>query len=445
MTSSKHLFEHHFSLAQIHEVAINHLSPRTARGQDGIDFELFTNQLDENVLLIHTKATTGGYRFTPYKQKLILKGADALPRQISIATLRDRVALRCLNNFLCDIFTDCRPQHAYPVVSRVKKFIAAADSDCAFVKLDIKSFYDEINHDALLACLKKRINYQRALDLAMAAIKNPTGSPRKAALSNGIGVPQGLSISNILSSIYLKAIDDHYSSLLDISYTRYVDDLLLIASKANAENLYLEIRRKLRRTRKLTVHPLGTGKSEILEFGKSVPYLGYTFSPSLTSVRESSIKKVMTSVMRIIYGINDGNTNKALWRLNIRISGCRIQQQDIGWVFYFSQINDHKVLFRMDAQVRTALTRVGRPELISQCKSFMKAFREIAYNRKDSSYFLNFDTIDRESMTRIIILISPRYKDVIDQLTEAKVRSVFLRLMNREVREMERDTLGSFS
>lgn len=445
MKSSSLLFQHHFSVEQITEVANNHLSPKTARGQDGVDFDMFHSRLADEVQLIHTKATTGSYRFTPYRQKLILKGPNSLPREISIATIRDRVTLRSINNFLCDLFPECRPQHAYPVVSRVKRFFNSTDASSAFLKLDIKSFYDEIDHKVLISCLRRRIKHPIALDLIDKAIRNPTGAAKKDAKVNEVGVPQGLSISNILSSIYLQNIDDKYSSQLDILYARYVDDILLVCAKNNSESLFNELRARLRRSRKLKVHPLGTGKSSIIDYGNPVPYLGYVFAPEVTTVRDASVKKAMTSIMRIIHGINDGNAAKSLWRMNIRISGCRIQQQDIGWMFYFSQITDHQVLHRMDAQIRVALTDIGRLDLLAERKTFMKSFREIAYNRKSSTYFPDFDKIDREGMIKIIVLLNPRYSDGIDKFTDAKVRSVFLRLMNREVREMERDTLGSFS
>ncbi len=114
-------------------------------------------------------------------------------------------------------------------------------------------------------------------------------------------------------------------------------------------------------------------------------------------------------------------------------------------MFYFSQIDDHQLLFRMDVQVQSALSKIGRSDLIPQRKTFMKTFREIAYNKKKSAYFLDFDKIDREGMITIIVLLSQRFSEGIDKFPDAKIRSIFLRLMNREVREMERDTLGSFS
>ena len=153
----------------------------------------------------------------------------------------------------------------------------------------------------------------------------------------------------------------------------------------------------------------------------------------------------MTSLMRIIAGINDGNVEKSIWRLNLRISGCRIQGGNVGWLFYFSQINDHKVLFRLDKQIEARLSAVGRGELYSRCKRFIKAHREIRTDFKNTSYVFDFDTFSRDQMLSAIYLIRPESKGRFDKKNDTEIRKVFFRTMYREAREMEKDTLGSFS
>nr|CRY94163.1 hypothetical protein [uncultured prokaryote] len=442
---SRALFERAFSRINIEEVVSNHTSTHTARGMDGAGYDVFIRDLEKHVAIIEQKALNGSYKFTPYREKLILKGSDSLPRKVSIPTIRDRVALRCLNNFLCQVFPECRPPHAHPIVSKAVQAFGRATPDDSFVKLDVKGFYDCIDHSILLRQLKKRIRHEPAIRLVSDAIKTPTGSRSKDNKKNTIGVPQGLSISNILASIYMLDVDVEYNSKLDVDYHRYVDDILLRTASAEAVHIEKQLSKKLKTARKLLTHPLGSGKSAIHQFGENVSYLGYSFNGSVISVREASIKKMMTSLMRIIAGINDGNVEKSIWRLNLRISGCRIQGGNVGWLFYFSQINDHKVLFRLDKQIEARLSAVGRGELYSRCKRFIKAHREIRTDFKNTSYVFDFDTFSRDQMLSAIYLIRPESKGRFDKKNDTEIRKVFFRTMYREAREMEKDTLGSFS
>lgn len=443
--SSREIFARCFSSDAIKEVVSSHTSQHTARGVDGISYDVFEKNLDQHVSIIESKSITGSYRFSPYRQKLILKGADSPPRRVSIPTIRDRVALRCLNNFLCQVFSDCKPPHAHPVVSKAVKTFEKATADDSFVKLDVKGFYDCINHEILIRQLKKRIRHEPAISLIREAITTPTGSTIKENKKNAVGVPQGLSISNILASIYMLAIDVEYNSRLDLDYHRYVDDILLRVESNQAAATEKLLSKKLKKSRKLLTHPLGSGKSAIHPFGEAVSYLGYSFNGSVISVREASIKKMMTSLMRIISGINDKNAEKSIWRLNLRISGCRIQGANVGWLFYFSQINDQKVLFRLDKQIEARLRQIGKPELYGRCKNFVKAHREIRTDFKNTPYVFNFDTFTREQMLSAIYLIRPETTGKFDKKTEREVRTIFFRTMYREAKEMERDTLGSFS
>ena len=52
----------------------------------------------------------GTYAFSKYKQKLISKGAGKAPREISIPTTRDRVALRALSDFLTPFLKVHQPE-----------------------------------------------------------------------------------------------------------------------------------------------------------------------------------------------------------------------------------------------------------------------------------------------------------------------------------------------
>lgn len=443
--TSSNVFREQFSERSLHEIVDLHLRDGVARGVDGTGYDGFLASRDAEVDLIRRRALSGSYRFSPFRQKLILKNATSPPRQVSIPTLRDRVALRALNNFLTAIFDDCRPQHAHPVISSVLTSISEMQQDDAFIKLDIKSFYDEVNHDVLMRNLRRRIRSNHPLQIIESALKTPTGAKISENSTNPLGIPQGLSISNILSSIYLKSIDDRFGSMLGLSYYRYVDDILCVAPSSEAEIIALEISRRLKREKKLTCHPLGTGKSSVSPPGSSVTYLGYSISRGKISVRSATEKKLMSNIMEIIFGSDAEGLQRALWRINLRITGCRISGTNVGWIFYFSQIDDISLLSKMDAQIRRAVRNKFGIDALDGLKRLVKAYHQAKYQHINSTYFPDFGTYTRTEMERHLELLAPGKFRNLRAKTDAEINRIFSGSVWREVKRMERDTLGSFS
>lgn len=149
--------------------------------------------------------------------------------------------------------------------------------------------------------------------------------------------------------------------------------------------------------------------------------------------------------MRIIHSATIDSLDKTIWRINLRISGCRLNESNVGWMFYFSQINDKVLLSRIDAQVKRAITNKFDAATYNKCKRLIKSYHEVKYNYQDSKYFYNFDKFDRSEMTALLNKVFPNRFSNLDQRTDAEVRRIFNRVVTREVREMERDTLGAFS
>ncbi|WP_254844808.1 reverse transcriptase domain-containing protein, partial [Dickeya dadantii] len=81
----------------------------------------------------------------------------------------------------------------------------------SFIKFDVANFYPSIDHVKLISRLRKNIRDERVLKLIESAIKSPTVSKAsKKDKPSALGVPQGLSISNILATIYLSNIDKYF-------------------------------------------------------------------------------------------------------------------------------------------------------------------------------------------------------------------------------------------
>ena len=109
-------------------------------------------------------------------------------------------------------------------------------------------------------------------------------------------------------------------------------------------------------------------------------------------------------------------------------------------MFYFSQINDLSLLVRIDAQLRKAFIRKFGIEKAKECKRLIKTYHEIKYNLKETNYVPNFDITTHADKRAILEVVEPMHNYGDDQVEEA-----FDRLIAKEIRDMERDTIEALS
>lgn len=97
-------FKKIFTRKRLQEIYTDRIKNSGAIGLDRVRPANLDKHLTAELDHIVEKVHRGEYRFTAYKEKLILKGASSPPRQISIPTARDRIVLRALCNCLSDVF-----------------------------------------------------------------------------------------------------------------------------------------------------------------------------------------------------------------------------------------------------------------------------------------------------------------------------------------------------
>ncbi|TIL56284.1 MAG: RNA-directed DNA polymerase (reverse transcriptase) protein [Mesorhizobium sp.] len=435
--SPSELFEREFSAGNLKAIFEERISQSATVGKDGVSPSEFGKVLDIEVTRIATRAQASKYDFTTFKQKLVLKGAGKPPREISIATVRDRLALRALTNVLMEVFKDQKPSAPHYYIEEIADFIKPLSYEYSFIQLDIKDFYPSIIHDVLLSRLRRRIRSRAILSLVHNAIRTPTGN-RVGDGVNIRGVPQGLSVSNILSSIYMEKFDQIAHSKL--TYFRYVDDIVIVCKSADAKRNFKYIYAALKKIG-LSSHDLVEGsKTKIVPVLKGIEYLGYSLKPGAISVRKSSYRRMMDNIISVItlvkYSVNH---NKILARINIKITGCIFNGKRMGWMFFFSLTDDIKQLKRLDnfvsqEWVKLGLERYGRP------RKFVKTYYEIRFNMNDTKYIPKFDDYTTEQKVRLIadIDLFGDY-DTVRLWSQERINKRFLQIVKKEVAELEKD------
>lgn len=364
-----------------------------AVGIDGTSKEKFDEILDSELSLIQRKIENNTYDFSFYKQKLIVKSMNKT-REISIPTLRDKLVIKYLDFYIRDKFEEVTKNilNAQQIIKKVKDSKNKYDS---FIKVDIQNFFSSINHEILVNKLKSNIDDETILNLITKVITQSTvdvNTPFKQRIkyNNKEGVPQGLSISGLLSEIYLFDLVQKYSKKDNLEFFRYVDDVLIFCKKSDIEEITKSLKSDFEDL-KLTIHDfaINSNKSSFGNINEPFEFLGYKFEDKLISVRETSIQKMYANISKIFTLYKNKkyfSKEEFITRLNLKITGCVIDGKKYGWISFFSLINDYTLLFMLDKFVEKS------------CKNFninyeeIKKFSRAIYEIKDpNTNYLTYD------------------------------------------------------
>lgn len=424
---------------------IDKLSPMKAFEEDQIDFAA-----------VQKKISTNKFEFSPYLEILKIKKRDSFPRMLSIPTARDRVVLLGLKEYLHSHFksqVNTKLPNSY--IRDIKKFISLnKKKKIFFIKADIESFFAKIQHPLLMQKLIKHKLPKYILNLIEKAIKNATvpktyRNSERNKYKHKLGVPQGLSISNILAQIYLAELDENLNKK-NILYLRYVDDIILLMS-SNRINLYTSS--LVAELNKVKLN-LNKDKSLSGELDKMPLFLGYKLLKNSISVSDKNIETLIQKIAGKITWIKNClsdpikrpkwiTTNKRLKEvfieeLNEKITGARSKIKNYGWLFYFVEMDDKSLLFKLDNVIERMLidSKIfkSRPPKL---KKLVRSFFEIKYNN-GGNYIVDYDKIVTILQKRKFLLSRGRI-NAVAIYTDDQLEESFEKYKNKNLKELEEE------
>ena len=446
-----------FSEGNIRKCFEQYIYPKNSRGVDRISVDLFKRDLQLHTSIISKKCKEGTYKISPYLEILQSKGRDKHPRVISIPTVRDRLVLKLLTEYLHLSFEEYIA-HDLPntVVKNIKKEITI-NSEYYYIKLDIKNFFGSISHENLFKKIEAKNTYKPFLKLLKKAIENPTLSAnystkqRKEAKKNTEGVPQGLSISNILAEIYVQELDIGIRPIAK-AYFRFVDDIFILCDGNSIKNVWDKIKALESQIGiKLSIEKC-TVQGEAQPVGDGFEFLGYKFINDTISVRESSYRRFLDSIVgkitRFKYDFEKATADRKdpkktafVEDINEKITGAIDKKRRYGWIFFFSEINDLPMLSEIDRVVESMLRRVqGISENdLKQIKKVSRAYYEVKYSPQQG-YIHNYNTYDTvEKKIKYLIRVG-FLKDVPEAAYKPDdVERWFEQVKNKNLLKLEQD------
>lgn len=429
--------EEYFLASHLRTLFFLRIARSQATGKDGVRIHRFSERLMEETAIIERKVLNQTYRFTTFKERLLLRGAQREPRQISIPTVRDRLTLRAV----CEALHAKEPASSgsspHAVVDRVVEVIRNGEPQRSFVRVDVKNFFPSVTHLGLERALKRARIAPSVRHLCLNAVRTPTGA---ATEPNARGIPQGLSISNALAAIYMVRFDARQSARFN-HFFRYVDDILCISSTVDAEEDLKRIEKSLN-SMGLSAHPKGVaGKTEISPVEDGIDFLGYHISIQKVCVRDSSYRRMFKNLLKVITDFRyRKRVDRTLFRLNLKITGCIIGGKRRGWMMFFSRTEDKSQLAFLDRFVKDQLRRVEFPiEDRTRVKTIIKTYHEIRYNLAETKYIPNFDKFDTSDKIATISTLRDIDVAVLETWDIQRIEDEFNRLVSKEVHELEED------
>lgn len=454
MTASR-IFKKLFSERHLLKIYNERIKDSGAIGIDRVRPTKLASTIKNEVRFISEKVNSGNYKFTAYKEKLISKGANSNPRQISIPTVRDRIALRALCECLTEIYPDSRLRLPQNVIDSLKVALKSG-LYTEYAKIDLRTFYPSIEHSLIARVINNKIRKREIRKLIMSSLVVPTVTEfkgAKGALVNSRGVPQGLAISNILAEISLSFFDKEINETSDIWFMRYVDDILILVPNGQAETIASSVIKKLQ-ILNLNPHPLNeiNSKSKIGNLDEPFDFLGYHINQGELLIKRESILKFESSLAKIFTAYrhalqqarNKKDKERAIaycqWKLNLRITGCVFEGKRLGWVSYFSQISTTTQLRSVNHTVSNLLRRFNLSSDIKQ-KSLIKTFYELRRGTAENfKYIPNFDNLDISQKRELVSMWIG--KDKAKKLSNDEIEKKFKFKISKSAKELEEDISG---
>jgi RNA-directed DNA polymerase len=224
------LYVHICKRETLHEAYLMAEKNNGAPGIDGVTFEAIEESgVASFVQQIRDELVTNTYRPMRARKKEIPKDGSNKVRVLSIPAIRDRVVQGALKLILEPVFEadyqagsyGYRPKRtAHEAVYRVAQ--AIDKSKTRVIDLDLRAYFDNVQHYLLLAKVAQRVQDAKVMRLLKMILK-ATGKK---------GVPQGGVVSPLLSNLYLNEVDrmlekamvtTRYGKYTSIQYARFAD------------------------------------------------------------------------------------------------------------------------------------------------------------------------------------------------------------------------------
>ncbi len=354
----------------------NLLDGKKAVGTDGIDKQVYGQELENNLETLVDKMKRMAYRPEAVRQVLIPKeGKPGATRPLGISNFEDKLVQKQMQSLLESIydpiFLNCsygfRPnQGCHDAVRDLLNHLHRNEVETV-IDVDLANFFGTIDHKLLEDMLAKKIKDTRFLRYINRMFKAGVLAEGELSFSDE-GVPQGSCCSPVLANIYAHyVIDEWFEKTVKrhskgrVEMFRYADDLVICSRyDSDAQRIKRALGKRLTKFKL----KLNTDKTKLVEFSKrryslgkkqeTFDFLGFTFYLGRTrrgglTTKVKTSRKRMCSKLKNVNEWGRANRNRYPLRMLWKTFVAKLR----GHIQYYSVSHNFK-------QVSTFLTQATR-------------------------------------------------------------------------------------
>ena len=256
----------------------------TNRTDDSLSFYF---NLEKELFVLKKELEAKTYQPGAYRH---FKVFDPKERTISVAPFRDRVVHHAIVNileliyekrFIFDSYATRKEKGTHKAILRAQTFLR---KNRWFLKADIEKYFENIDHDILLATLERKIKDRDALLLLERIIRNGG--------QNNKGLPIVNLTSQFLANVYFAPFDHFVKEELgERFYVRYMDDFVFFnKEKLHLKELCVKTEDYLREHLNLKLKERAV---MINQRTHGLSFLGARVFPRLTRIKRESLKRCL--------------------------------------------------------------------------------------------------------------------------------------------------------
>lgn len=245
----------------------------------------FSYNLEENLIHLQNELLWRTYEVGKYNPFIV---HDPKTRQIVALPFRDRVVQHSLHAMLDPLFERrmiydsfaCRFGKGTHAAARRVSFFLGKPENHYYLKADIKSYFQSVNHRILWDVMTRHIEDEGILWLLKKIIDS----------SPGAGIPIGNLMSQLFANVYLHELDHLMKNALGVRYyVRYMDDFLVFhPSKRYLWDLLEEVRNFLSSELALQLNQ----KTRIDKTSSGVEFVGYRIWENNKLIKKQSLDRM---------------------------------------------------------------------------------------------------------------------------------------------------------
>ena len=327
-----------------------------AGGVDDVQISELTSILQATGQQLNEQIERGRYQGSPIKGVEIPK-SNGKTRVLGIPTVVDRFYQQALHQVLQPLFESDFRTHSYgfrPNRNAHQALQASLENINSgyqdMVDIDLKSFFDEVEHYMLLELMYKKVKCKATMKVLRSFLRAPI-QIRGKLQKRTKGVPQGSPLSPLLSNILLNELDKELEKR-GHHYVRYADDFsMYVKSKKSAKRVGNSIYRLLRDKLQL---PINRDKSGIRR-PSTFEIVGYSFVPIYKKGTQGKYQFVVNKSKWKEFKLKLKQLTKKTIPMSFDERIQRINWLIRGWINYFKLASIQSKLKKLEEWLRNRL------------------------------------------------------------------------------------------